>query len=338
MTENIPDMNALDRKESAVNMPVLSVIVPVYNREAFLPQCLDRLFAMKGVSKEVIVVNDGSNDGSRKIMEDYCQRFPTEMVVIHQENGGVSKARNAGITVAKGGWIAFVDSDDLVDSDAMVALVKKAELMGLDVIAGRAKTFGEGGDEILPVPKKLFDLPPLKGKEYLDIYYANASVEKKDFRPEACFMLYHASLLREHNVCFEEGVAHEDELFTPSVLLVAKAVKMCDAVFYLYRQHGASIMHQVNEKQRESKAIVAIKLVQQLKKHSVSQKFVNNRIVGWCKEGKEYLCFSQMMQVVTLRNFGWKDSALLCVLVLLSILRSCKADSGKADERRDAER
>ncbi len=338
MTENITDMHALGIKELEVNAPILSVIVPVYNREAFLPQCLDLLFAMKGVSKEVIAVNDGSSDGSRRIMEEYCQRFPTEMVVIHQENGGVSKARNAGLAVAKGVWIAFVDSDDLVDGDAMVALVKKAELMGLDVIAGRAKSFGEGGDAMLPVPKKLFDLPPLKGKEYLDVYYANASVEKKDFRPEACFMLYHAALFREHNVWFEEGVAHEDELFTPSILLVAKAVKMCDAVFYLYRQHDASIMHQVNEKQRESKAIVAIKLAQQLKKHGMSQKFVNNRIVGWCKEGKAYLCLSQMMQVVTLRNFGWKDSVLLCCLVLLSVLRPCKADRIKVDERRDAER
>lgn len=97
-------------------MPKVSVIIPVYNAEKYLRKCLDSVLAQSFADFEVLLINDGSTDGSGKICDDYAQK-DARVKVFHKENGGVSSARNLGLDNATGDWIVFVDSDDYVEKN-----------------------------------------------------------------------------------------------------------------------------------------------------------------------------------------------------------------------------
>ena len=95
---------------------LISVIVPVYNVEEYLPRCVDSLLSQTYEKLEIILVDDGTKDASDKICDAYAARDP-RVKVIHKENGGLSSARNAGIDIASGEYLAFVDSDDWIEPD-----------------------------------------------------------------------------------------------------------------------------------------------------------------------------------------------------------------------------
>lgn len=111
----------------------ISVIVPVYNVEAYLPKCLDSICAQTYRALEIILVDDGSPDASGKICDEYAQRDP-RIRVIHQENGGVSSARNAGLAAATGEWLGWVDSDDWIEPDMFGCMLRKAIENRADIV------------------------------------------------------------------------------------------------------------------------------------------------------------------------------------------------------------
>lgn len=113
---------------------LVSVVVPVYNVEAFLRQCVDSLLAQTHTNLEIILVDDGSTDNSGAICDEYAVRS-SNIRVIHKENGGLSSARNAGIAAAKGAYIGFVDSDDYVESDMYALLLDAAVAQDAQIAA-----------------------------------------------------------------------------------------------------------------------------------------------------------------------------------------------------------
>ena len=123
-----------------------SVIIPVYNAERTLKRCLDSLLGQKREDVEIILINDGSSDGSRAILEDYGRRFPNVRAV-HQENAGVSAARNRGLDEAEGKYITFVDSDDYVSEDYFRAMDEAGEKEDSDLIVFAKDIAGQGIDE-----------------------------------------------------------------------------------------------------------------------------------------------------------------------------------------------
>ena len=96
--------------------PLVSILVPVYNVEDYLERCLDSLLQQSLTQIEIVCVNDGSTDKSAEILEEYAKK-DNRIVVVHKKNGGLPSARNAGLDVAKGKYVGFVDSDDYVDKD-----------------------------------------------------------------------------------------------------------------------------------------------------------------------------------------------------------------------------
>ena len=106
--------------------PKISVIIPVYNAEKYLKQCLDSIVCQVFKDFEVILVNDGSSDGSATICNEYVQN-DSRFKLIHKENGGVSTARNVGLDNAKGEWITFVDSDDVLMPDFLISLLNQTK-------------------------------------------------------------------------------------------------------------------------------------------------------------------------------------------------------------------
>lgn len=112
----------------------LSVIVTVYNREAVLRRCVDSILAQNMTDYEVILVDDGSRDGSRRIMETYERSHPERIRCLYRENGGVARARNAGLAAACGEYITYVDSDDWLPENVLGQLERKAEQTQADIL------------------------------------------------------------------------------------------------------------------------------------------------------------------------------------------------------------
>lgn len=205
----------------------LSIILTVYNKEPFLRKQFDSLLSQEQTKEgdyEVMVVNDGSTDGSVGIIEEYA-RQDSRVRVLNQKNQGLSMARNNGVEEAKGDYIWFVDADDVVSPKA-VNLICCAITSSPDIIPIYAQTEGEDGirNAINPNSKT--------GKEIL--------LEGK-WQSCGVFTIFKRSFLIENNLGFYPGIYHEDNEFTPRMLYAAKSVKVIPEVLYTVYHEPNSI-------------------------------------------------------------------------------------------------
>lgn len=209
----------------------LSIIIPAYNAEAYLPQCLDSILAQGHPGCEVIVVDDGSTDGTAALLE----RYP-DVKVVHQENRGMSTARNRGLDEAQGEYILFVDSDDLLTDGALETLV--AELSGEDIIAFNAKKLHDATGE-------LTYHPTIREPETTDgwTYFCRHRLEATDIHFVCIWQrAYRRQFLIDNNLRFADGILRaEDDLFTTQAMLAAKTLRTITPCLYIYRIRANSI-------------------------------------------------------------------------------------------------
>lgn len=128
--------------------PLISVVVPAYNIEAYLPRCLDSILSQTYTHIEIVLVDDGSKDGTGKIADSYDKKYPGRFHVIHLENGGVTRARLTGIQQASGEWIGFVDGDDLIEPDMYERLMQNAVKYGADISHCGYRTIVNDGERV----------------------------------------------------------------------------------------------------------------------------------------------------------------------------------------------
>lgn len=152
-------------KEQGINTPykdLISVIVPVYKVERYLCRCVDSIIAQTYTNLQIILVDDGSPDGSGAICDDYAAKDP-RITVIHKENGGLSDARNAGLGAARGSYIGFVDSDDYISVDMYEKLYKAIVACNADMSVCNFRYVDENGNNMeernnaLPVKDEVID-------------------------------------------------------------------------------------------------------------------------------------------------------------------------------------
>ena len=218
-----------------------SVIIPVYNVENYLRDCLDSVLHQTFEDWEAICVNDGSTDGSASILEEYASLDP-RFVVVSQANGGLSAARNAGLKVAKGEYVLFLDSDDWLEQNALEVLANNRNGEDMLCFSGRRFFDDEG---------KYFPSDQLTERYYptgMDYYNENA-LEHRDFA-FVCVVLrtYRRKFLIENGLLFKEGIYHEDNLFTPIACYHAQRIRVINECLYDYRVRSSSIMTSFNLK------------------------------------------------------------------------------------------
>ena len=214
----------------------LSIIIPAYNAEAYLPQCLDSILAQERPGCEVIVVDDGSTDGTAALLE----RYP-DVKVVHQENHGMSTARNRGLDEARGEYILFVDSDDLLTDGALATLV--AEFGGEDIIAFNARKLHDAtGEQTYR--------PTIREPETTDgwTYFCRHRLEAMDIHFVCIWQrAYRRQFLIDNNLRFADGLRRaEDDLFTTQAMLRAKSVRTITDCLYTYRVRQGSITRSAN--------------------------------------------------------------------------------------------
>jgi glycosyltransferase involved in cell wall biosynthesis len=220
---------------------ILSIIIPVYNVESYLRQCLDSVFIQTDPGFEVICVNDGSSDGSSNILEEFQQRYPV-LKIIDRENKGLSAARNSGLTEAKGEYIYFLDSDDYFLPGVLKNMLIFSKDNQLDIACFNAST----DENRLYFNNKTDFAEIITGiSYYTDNYRINGF-----FPPSAVWLyMYRAAFLKENNLLFKEGFIHEDEQFSPRVFYLAKKVKCLNIPVQYHRvgREGA-ITYEIKER------------------------------------------------------------------------------------------
>lgn len=229
----------------------LSIIVPIYNVESYLRKCVDSLLTqdLSIDEYEIILVDDGSPDGCPAICDEYQRTMPN-IKVIHRENGGLSAARNSGLTFAQGKYVQFVDSDDYLEQNVLGRLVAQMEQEGLDVLR-----FDYQNVRIVENQYKIFEpnKEPHKADERTDVVdgitYLN---ERMGYACYAVMYMMKRSLLVQKNknktedtnksqIFFTEGIHFEDVDWTPRMLLAAKRVNSTTCVVYNYLHRDGSI-------------------------------------------------------------------------------------------------
>ncbi len=203
---------------------LISIIVPVYNVEKYLCRCVDSILAQSYPHLEIILVDDGSTDSSGNICDAYREK-DERIVVIHKPNGGLSSARNAGLEIAKGEYIGFVDSDDYVSKDMYASLLERLENSETDIAnIMYARAYESGETAPSPVPhKQNEDFSAEAFLEELLLHVGDVS---------ACTKLFPKALIGD--LRFKEGVLNEDLLFMTDLIPRLKTVRFVGKVGYFY--------------------------------------------------------------------------------------------------------
>lgn len=211
----------------------LSIIIPVYNVEKYLVKCLDSCVYQK-VDKneyEIVVVNDGSTDGSGLILQTYDWKGCNH-TLIEQKNQGLSVARNTGASAAKGDYIWFVDSDDWISDDSLSIIFP---LLGeVDVVCQRSYIKSFESKDITFINNKDFE----SGPEFL----------KHKYDVMAVLYIYRRKFFLDLGFVFEPNIYHEDTHFTPRAIYLSNKICCINSPLYYYRQREGSIMSQHNPK------------------------------------------------------------------------------------------
>lgn len=279
-TGNFKYLNVLNdyvfRKKA--NGPKVSIIIPVYNTEKYLEQCISSIQNQTLKEIEIICVNDGSTDNSLAILKRIASS-DERVRVINKMNGGQSSARNMGVDVSRGSYIYFMDSDDCLGENALYMLYEESEKDELDIIYFDADSFyddndGKCSDEIK------------KKAEWYNKYYKRiegyssvrtgekmfADLQKNnDYRVSPCLQLIYRPFYLLNELNFLEGIIHEDNLFTLRSMLLAVRVKHVNEVLYHRRVRPNSTMTQKESaKNVNGYFIVFLETLKFLENHKIS--------------------------------------------------------------------
>ena len=266
-------------------MLFFSIVVPVYNVEKYLEQCLESLKAQSFQDYEVLCINDGSTDNSRRILAEWEECFP-QMKVIDRENGGLSAARNTGLKASMGEYVVFVDSDDWVEPTMLSRLAD--EVKGEDMVCFACRRTDNEKSDVLEAEQG-------GGWDYFNRH----ALEHREVAFVCVWQrCYRHRFLLENDLWFREGVLHEDNQFTPRACLKAQKIKVIPDVLYNYRVRPGSIMTTRGLRSKESLVLVANELSEIFGK----EKNIEKKVI--------YQALTQCYQMAFLNNDREDDSHL----------------------------
>lgn len=225
--------------------PVVSVIIPVYNVEAYLAECLDSVLSQTFPSLEILCIDDGSTDASGAILAQYAKK-DSRIRVITQKNRGLSGARNRGFAEATGEYILFLDSDDMLRPDTAQLLYNCASSHHLDILFFGAESFFSS--EEMRIKHESFSAYYYRTTRLQQVLDGpdlfSAFLQENKLRSSVPLQCIRRMFLQESGIRFYEGIAHEDELFTPLLLSRAKRTMCIADKLYRRRIRDDSIMTQ----------------------------------------------------------------------------------------------
>ncbi len=224
---------------------MLSIILPIFNMEKHLNQCVDSILNQTYKDYELILVDDGSTDKSSQMCDEYAEQ-DNRVIVIHKENGGLSDARNTGVKVAKGEYIFFIDSDDFLDDNkALEKIVNRLKKSNADVLNFGFKKYYANEDKEYNYFKIDKNMPieyckDEKGFEFL--------MQNSLYIASAWNKVIRRQLFEKSDLSFKKGIYSEDIDWCARLLIVAKKFDFINESFYCYRQREGSISKSISNK------------------------------------------------------------------------------------------
>lgn len=222
----------------------VSVIIPVYNTEKYLEECIDSVIAQTYKNLEIILVDDGSSDRSPLLCDQYAQT-DTRVKVFHQKNGGLSIARNMGIKEASGEYIVFLDSDDYWDDAYIIEkLLKKIARKKSDVVNYRYKQYieetGKYRNCLFSSEESFLGKTKEEVLEYL--------LQRGLYIASACNKMVRTEFIKTNQLYFTEHIVAEDVDWCARIMLLCSTIDYCNEDAYIYRQRQGSITHTIQYK------------------------------------------------------------------------------------------
>ncbi|KIA89402.1 glycosyltransferase family 2 protein [Kaistella jeonii] len=219
-------------------MNKVSIIVPVYNVEKYLRKCLNSLVNQTLLEIEILVINDGSTDGSGKIIEEFQEKFSLKIKSFNKENGGLSDARNFGLEHTNSEFIGFVDSDDEVSENMFEEMYDLAQKHSAEMVICNLQKVDENGK----VTQKLTQIQNMPEKINLEENFSLFA----DISYFACNKIFKKELFQ--NKRFKKGIHFEDIQLIPQLVLESKTIAQTQAYHYQYLERSDSISKTHTEK------------------------------------------------------------------------------------------
>ena len=232
---------------------LVSVIIPVYNVEEYLRECVDSVLKQTYNTYEIILVDDGSTDSSGDICDAYAKQ-DMRIQAVHQKNQGLSGARNTGLSASKGKYVYFLDSDDWILPETLEELMDKAKKEAAEVVFFDANSFADNPDEFQVEQRyqRKDEYVTDEGYKVLDRLQ-----KQKEYHSAVPLLLLQREFLIENGIRFEPGIVYEDMLYTYEVYCKAKRVAHVRKAFYQRRYRSNSIMtSRKNKKHYDSAKVV----------------------------------------------------------------------------------
>ena len=230
----------------------ISIIVPVYKVESELDRCVQSLMKQTYKNIEIILVDDGSPDQCPKLCEQYAKE-DERIRVIHKKNGGLSDARNAGLNLARGEYVLYVDSDDYIEVDSCERLINATSEEQVDIVVGNAIMEKSNSYE-----KMIHSATPA-GEIYSAKDFIEKAVRASQWYAPSWLNMYRRDFLLQNKLFFKVGIYFEDMQMLPRVFLRAKKVACIDGVFYHYIVRENSIMTSEKDEKKKKDSIQNLK-------------------------------------------------------------------------------
>ena len=222
----------------------VSFIVPIYNAEQYLTQCVDSILSQTYPNFEILLIDDGSTDSSGDICDEYAKK-DNRVRVFHKENGGVSSARNLGLNKAQGKWISFADSDDWLNQNYLSTLLEDVSIADLTYFG--CSLFYPDNNITVYMPAKFYS----HNREEIEKCLAHLKMNQQLFEyfGYTWNKLFRKSIIDDYNLSFVENLTlREDELFTLSYARYISSIRVKSVSLYNYRILSTGLTHQLKSK------------------------------------------------------------------------------------------
>lgn len=218
-----------------LNSPVISIIVPVYNAECFITECIESIVGQDYKDLQIILIDDGSTDSSGIICDEYAKK-DERICVIHQKNSGVSSARNRGLKIAIGKYVAFVDADDVLPKYAYSYLMKN-DTSSETLIMGQRQLMSEQGELLTRANIRTAEISKI---DFIMDLFTEAIFPYLGYLTDKLFL---RDIIHTNNIWFDKNVKlNEDRLFVLEYTKHCKRIKIMEGIVYYYRQRKSGVI------------------------------------------------------------------------------------------------
>lgn len=269
------------------NRPLLSIVIPSYNGAAYLPRAVSSAFAFSDLPLEVLVVDDGSTDDTPAVLQDLARDFPA-LKTFRKDNGGLSSARNFGIDRASGRYLVLLDSDD-----------ELIPIERLDALDGHVDMVRMGVEELTTDGSVIHHLD--HGNARSGAQFLEAAFLSHRFYTPSWAYIYRLDWLREHRLCFVDGLIHEDLLFTVEALLKCNALQSMSALGYRYFRHAGTITTSIDDARILRRVSSLLKVSKRLTRYA--NEYPQIDIGWWVLNTMDYAV--QLAELSTSRKPRW---------------------------------